>query len=250
MSGLRIPASFPKMTREEFFVLYHEALFNLAWKIIKTNCFASKLDQEPQEEFAQEMVVVVYKGFYSYDPSRGVRFSTWAWILLERKLWALLHRHLIVFFICNCGKVERDDDNGETCDYCKSKVHKSFRLRTSHSLDEKIGDGEQTFADNLPDYRIHNFEDAHERARDSWLLPGFSECQLELEFQERQILWLSHVERYTYVEIGEMLEIKPATVKTKAHRAKEKFKACIFTKLRAKGLPNDLDFLDWLFLED
>jgi len=63
------------------------------------------------------------------------------------------------------------------------------------------------------------------------LVARVQECLSQMSHQARQILILRDVQGFAYEELSEMLSLKPGTVKSRLHRARNSLQKCLTKKL-------------------
>ena len=151
---------------------------------------------EEAEDLTQDIFIAVFRGIKSF---RGeAKFSTWLYrIALNQTRNRIKYLARRNFFTKRTKRTELGEDIG---------------LETPEALPDKGPTPEQWTM-----------------TRD--LAAQVQECLNQMGHQAQQILILRDVQGFSYEELSEMLSLKPGTVKSRLHRARNALQQCLAGKI-------------------
>ena len=151
---------------------------------------------EEAEDLTQDIFIAVFKGIKSF---RGeAKFSTWLYrIALNQTRNRIKYLARRNFFAKRTKRAGLGEDMG---------------LETPETLPDRGPSPEQW-------------------AMTKDLAAQVQECLNQMGHQAQQILLLRDVQGFSYEELSEMLSLKPGTVKSRLHRARNALQQCLAGKL-------------------
>lgn len=177
------------MTKEEKNRLAEENL-GLVYAVINRKFNYEKTTESDRENYMEEGMIGLARAINTFNPNRGVKFSSYAFICIEH----------------------------EICRYIKeTKTYKrKIQYVCNKSLDEYIEGSEEklSYKDALVDER-----DAYSSLEDREEILNALE---KIKLKEIKYIVLKRAEGYTYKEIAENIKVNEKVIRPRLDRAREK----------------------------
>ncbi len=158
------------------------------------------------EDIAQEIFLKVFRSIGSFDPLRGVKFSTWVYTFVKNHCFDVLKkRRLPTVLLDDLGR----DTGGRT-----DRSHRTFEVdaRSRRPGDEVVA--------------------AEISAR-------IAEAVAELSEDQRLVFVLREYQGLDYREIAEVAQCSEGTVKSRLHRAKDALRKRLRRYVISEGASGD-----------